>query len=383
MSSISVISGNFDSISFAQSRGIQTNSQASSSRGGTAHNVQDQAQVNGQAQAAAADVDTVIGGPTPDPNDTPYDLQTYQYPSIFSSTTKVTAQSGADNQQGQALVQDALVKSNWITCADGSRIIFEPAGQAPLALNEGDQSQISDQLSDSDVNINTTIGDPKAECPPQPAPAPDPDPVVIVDETVSASQTSNKQDEIALQSAEVQPQLITGRQPQDPAINRLGQLQESRKATNAGNSTQIAVAPGGRHDPFKVGVGPTYIQATRTVADASSVNAQSQAYEQTAVAASGFAHDRAENEAGSAQTHESITHGDNRVGIYFRTNTIAPLEVIADSHAALAGDDSEQTQSGSQAAAANGRGNRALNRAGDSQANTQWVDSNMRVRIDV
>jgi len=383
MSSISVISGNFDSISFAQSREIQTNSQASASRGGIAHNVQDQGQVNGQAQAAAADVDTVIGGPTPDPNDTPYDLQTYQYPSIFSSTTKVTAQAAAGNEQGQGLMQSALVKSNWITCADGTRIIFEPQGQAPLALNEAGQAQISDQASDSDVNINTTIGDPKAECPPQPAPAPDPDPIVIVDETVSASQTGNKQDQIACQEAEVQPQHITERQPKDPAINRLGQLQESRKATNARNNTQIAVAPGGRHDPFKVGVGPTYIQATRTVADAGSTNSQSQAYGQTAVAASGYAYDRAENEAGSVQTHDSTTHGDNRVGIYFRTNTIAPLEVVADSHAALAGDDSEQSQNGSQAAAANGRGNRALNRAGDSQANSQWVDSNMRVRIDV
>jgi hypothetical protein len=386
MHSISVISGNITSTGFAQSREIQANSQASSSRGGIALNSQGQDEVNGQAQAAAANIDTVIGGSTPDPSETPYDLQTYHYPSILAKTTKVTAQAGTDNAQGQGLLQNALVKSNWVSGPNCDPIIFPPSGGAPLAKNEGTQNQVSDQTSDSDVNVGTTIGDPKAECPPTPAPVPDPDPVVIVDETLSQSRTENKQDQCAGQAAEVQPQYTSGsggQQNQDPAINELGQNQEASKATNARNTTRIAVAPGGRHDPYRLGVGPTHIQATRTVADAGSENKQSQAYEQTAVASSGYPHDYADNTAGSKQVHESATNADNGVSIYFRTNTIAPLQVDAQFHAALAGDESEQTQNGSQAAAASGRGNRARNRASDTQSNSQVVGSNMRVRIDV
>ena len=377
MHEISVITGNITSTSLGASKEVQSNSQASSSRGSLALNQQQQDELNQQAQAAVVDINTDIGGITPDPwpatgPGAPYDL-----PWIFSKTTQVTAQSMADNQQGQGLFQSALIKENYGTAGNAS------GTAGPLAHNQGLQNQLSDQQSDSDITVKSKIG----EAVPEPAPVPvNPainDPQVIVDETMSGSQTSNLQEQFGMQAAEVRPQQMSQRQPKDPAINELGQNQLASKRTNARNTTAISVAPGGRHDPWRIGVGPTDIQATRTVADAGSQNQQAQGYDQTAVANSGYTNELAENTATSVQEHGSETAADNSVDVVYRTNTVSPLTANVLYHAASAADNSLQTQDGSQASASSGWGSRSRNLGAGMQSNGQLVTSRMSVSIDV
>ncbi|MDA1138794.1 MAG: hypothetical protein O3B01_09450 [Planctomycetota bacterium] len=375
MHSISVISGNISSTGFSGSRESQNHNQHSVSYGSIANNNQDQSQRNGQQQATIVDINTDIGG------NTPHSYSSYpsftHLPSIFSSTTQVLGESGTENQQSQGLNQSAIVKEN---SYPGSFPYVSHLG--PLAKNQGSQDQGSDQQSDSDVNINTKIGDPIEIC--DPVPYPDvSDPKVIVDESISRSGTGNFQEQWADQNAEVKPQHILRREPKDPAINELAQTQDAKKGTNARNNTSISVGPGGRHDPYSIGVGPTGIYASRTLAEGRSINNQSQGYNQAAVANSGYSNEYADNSATSAQTNNSDTASDNKIGILYRTNQPSPLYTEVYQHASLAEDTSEQSEHGQQAAAASGPSNKARNRGAGYQDNSQWTNARMTVNIDV
>ncbi|MDP6116787.1 MAG: hypothetical protein QGF00_12675 [Planctomycetota bacterium] len=375
MHSISVISGSITSTGFSGSRESQNHNQYSVSHGSVAKNNQDQNQRNGQQQAAIVNVDTDIGGNTPDSYES-YASFTH-LPAIFTSTTHVLGESGTENQQSQGLNQRAIVKEN---SYPGCFPYISRKG--PLAKNQGDQDQASDQQSDSDVNINTKIGDPIEICAPVP-PRDVSDPEVIVDDSISRSGTGNFQEQWADQHAEVKPQHILRRQPRDPAINELDQNQDANKRTNARNNTSISVGPGGRHDPYRIGVGPTSIFASRTLAEGRSVNRQNQGYNQAAVANSGYANEYADNSAKSAQNNDSDTASDNKLSILYRTNQPSPLYTEAYQHASLAEDTNEQSEHGQQAAAASGPSNKARNRGAGYQDNSQWTNARMTVNIDV
>jgi hypothetical protein len=375
MHSISIISRSITSTGFSGSRESQNHNQHSASYGSIAKNNQGQDQRNGQQQAALVNINTDIGGNTPDSYDS-YSSFTH-LPSIFSSTTNVLGDSGTENQQSQGLNQRAVVKEN---SYPGSFPYVSHRG--PLAKNQGSQDQGSDQQSDSDVNINTKIGDPIVIC--DPVPHPDvSDPEVIVDDIISRSGTGNFQEQWADQDAEVKPQHILRRQPKDPAINELEQDQDANKRTNARNNTSISVGPGGRHDPYGIGVGPTSIFASRTLAEGRSVNRQNQGYNQAAVANSGYSNEYADNSARSAQNNDSDTASDNKLSILYRTNQPSPLYAEVYQHASIAEDTSEQSEHSQQAAAATGPSNKARNRGAGYQDNSQWTNARMTVNIDV
>jgi hypothetical protein len=185
----------------------------------------------------------------------------------------------------------------------------------------------------------------------------------------------------------VKPQIIyddrNGQNNTDPAINELGQGQHATKETKAKNQTEISVAPGGWYDPWRVGVGPTTIQATRTLAGAQSSNIQSQAYAQNATAHSGLVAEYADNTGSSRQTNGSDTDARNKVSVLYRTNANAPMSTTVVDHTAIAEDTNDQSHYGSQVASSVGAFGRSRNSAGTLQTNGQLVRSDMRVLIDV
>lgn len=383
MHSISIVSGNITSTGFSRSKEDQVNAQSSSSSGGFAVNRQRQDEDNGQRQAAFVTIASDVGGETPEPAPEPVPDH---YPFISIFTQKVRANSGTDNLQGQALYQDALVTRGCRPLRVFDSIFDGEEGRGPLARNQGTQNQLSDQQSDSDVNIKHKVGDPLCEPVKEFPKIPPPDPQIIVDDSESTSETNNEQNQFAGQNAEVTPQKILddghGAGVTDPAINELDQNQDAAKRTSANHNVEMIVAPGGRHDPLRQGVGPTFMSATNTFAGARSANLQNQGYEQSAAANSGLLREYADNDAVSRQNNDSNTNANNRIAFLYRTNTIAPVNIVADTHAAMAEDLSEQNHSGTQTASSSGPLSRARSQGRTGQDNSQLTRSGMTVFVN-
>ncbi|MDA0841318.1 MAG: peroxidase family protein [Planctomycetota bacterium] len=352
MRSISVFSSNIFSNGLSNSNDLQRNFQLSRSEGGLADNDLDQKGTNQQQQDTLATVTSIVGSGYGT-------LNLGNVPNLHIVTKQVAGDSTTSNAHNQELGQRAVVDRNNTGISSRS----------PFANNSGRQNLNSDQNANGNTFNLTRIGDINAGSPTANNILPG-DVIAITDQTSATATTNNFGGQSADQDAEVKPQFALI-EPNDPALNNLDQNAVAGKATNSNNTTVIEIGPGGRQDPFNVGVGPTFMQASRSFSGAQSNNFNGQALDQRATANSGFSNEFARNNAKSVQSNFSDNGSLNIVDTTFVSNQAADFVGKMTDHASRAQDTNEQQQQGSQSAAASAPGNKASNNGIANQVNLQ------------
>ncbi|MDP6358571.1 MAG: hypothetical protein QF473_25860, partial [Planctomycetota bacterium] len=342
MHSISVFSSNVHSNGLSNSNDLQRNFQFSRSEGGLADNDLDQKGTNQQQQDTLATVQSNIGS-----GNGPANLG--NVPDLHIVTRKVSGDSTTSSAHNQELGQHAVVSRN------NSGL----SSRSPLARNWGRQNLGSEQQANGDTFNLTRIGDINAGGPDASHVFPG-DVIAITDQTSATATTNNLGGQSADQEATVKPQFAL-QEPNDPALNNLEQDAVAGKTTRSNNTTAVEIGPGGRHDPFNVGVGPTFMQASRSFSGAQSNNLHGQALNQRATANSGFSNEIARNDANGFQGNFSDNGSVNIVDTTFVSNQAADFVGNVTDHASQAQDNNDQQQQGSQSAAASASGNVASN----------------------
>ncbi len=358
MHSISVFSSNIHSNGLSNSNDLQRNSQFSRSEGGLADNDLDQKGTNQQQQDTLATVQSNIGS-----GNGPANLG--NVPDLHIVTRKVSGDSTTSSAHNQELGQHAVVSRN------NSGL----SSRSPLARNWGRQNLGSDQQANGDTFNLTRIGDINAGGPDADHVLPG-DVIAITDQTSATATTNNLGGQSADQEATVKPQFAL-QEPNDPALNNLEQDAVAGKTTRSNNTTAVEIGPGGRHDPFNVGVGPTFMQASRSFSGAQSNNLHGQALNQRATANSGFSNEIARNDANGFQGNFSDNGSVNIVDTTFVSNQAADFVGNVTNHASQAQDNNGQQQQGSQSAAASASGNVASNNGIANQLNLQKGSADM------